>query len=525
MKKIALWLWALLALALASPGRAGATTYDIASDATAAAINSAITGANAGDTIIFTKGTYNLDETINITKSLTLEGNGATLNGRGNVRVIQISGAAEDVPININNFVIQGGYTNDSGGGLFVNTGCTVNITKCVFENNTAERSGGGICLNNESATLEAVQCTFKGNKAPAATNASAYDGFGGGVMVGGGTCNLTNCTFTGNGAKSCGGGLYTSATNTTVRFCTFVENTAETAANVCFPNTPTIPPITNSIFYAAGTGDVVVDTGGATSLDHCATTTGIGTNPVNLSGWTSQASSTSEKDGITHTVFRVDENSALSGVIGAATTDTGVTTDQLGNNRDAKPDIGAVEYTDSVTVIPEATSLSGTKGVALNETVTFSSTPDVGYTWTVTPTTPIAGVTAAINGSTLTLSGTPTATGTSTITVTGTSSRWTDGTATVTLTIGEITVKPTTTAIECKAGDTLNKTVTFTADGGTSSSYTWTQTATNPIAGVTASISEEGILTLSGTPTATGTMTVTVTAQEEESGGSGTAS
>ncbi len=70
MKKIALWLWALLALALASPG--WAQTRNIASGATAGEINSIISDAAAGDTLSFAEGTYNLEATIDITKSLTL---------------------------------------------------------------------------------------------------------------------------------------------------------------------------------------------------------------------------------------------------------------------------------------------------------------------------------------------------------------------------------------------------------------------------------------------------------------------
>jgi parallel beta-helix repeat protein/predicted outer membrane repeat protein len=122
----------------------------------------------------------------------------------------------------IDGFTITGGYANDSstsGGGLLKSDSFnTLQITNCTFTGNSARSRGGGIY--NDAGKLSLTNCAFTGNLAD--------PGGGGGINSHYGVLNLTNCTFTGNHAGSLGGGGINGWRCTmNLTNCTFIGNSA----------------------------------------------------------------------------------------------------------------------------------------------------------------------------------------------------------------------------------------------------------------------------------------------------------
>jgi uncharacterized repeat protein (TIGR01451 family)/CSLREA domain-containing protein len=135
------------------------------------------------------------------------------------------------------------GFGGGSGGGIFVNgIGTLTLLNSTVSDNNAAGSVGGGIA--NESGTLTLINSTISDNTAsagggiysvgPLSVSGSTVsgntasepfgNGFGGGIVDGGGTATLTNSTVSGNtagGAIADGGGVTNfgslTATNVTI--------------------------------------------------------------------------------------------------------------------------------------------------------------------------------------------------------------------------------------------------------------------------------------------------------------------
>ena len=150
----------------------------------------------------------------------------------------------------IDGFTITGGnandpsqsrYSNNSGGGLYVNGWPdTLQITNCTFTRNSALSSGGGIYTLY--ANINLTNCTFTENQA-------GSDG-GGGIYAQYGDLNLTNCSFIGNQAGSSGGGGikgYNCALNLTD--CEFIENSTRYGEGGGVATEKNFPYLTNCTF------------------------------------------------------------------------------------------------------------------------------------------------------------------------------------------------------------------------------------------------------------------------------------
>ena len=118
------------------------------------------------------------------------------------------------------NCIFENNTANNSGGGVYFNGVAT--LKGCVFINNTAKvGDGGGLCA---SYTSTIVDCVFIGNKSAGS--------WGGGGMYALKNTDLSGCVFTGNSGSGSvpgydgGGGLFTMAT-ATLADCVFIENTA----------------------------------------------------------------------------------------------------------------------------------------------------------------------------------------------------------------------------------------------------------------------------------------------------------
>lgn len=121
------------------------------------------------------------------------------------------------------------------GGAIFANSGITLKLSFCTFEQNTAGTGmdggwGGALYCAGDA---EIICCSFTANRAGAATD--GIGGKGGAVAVTG-TLNLANCLIANNTAGNgdfggVGGGIYTEGTANLLN-CTVVRNQAAEGVN-----------------------------------------------------------------------------------------------------------------------------------------------------------------------------------------------------------------------------------------------------------------------------------------------------
>ena len=132
------------------------------------------------------------------------------------------------------------------GGCIYIESGCTLNISNATFENTTMTQNctggmtyGGVISVRTnasylyDGANVTLENCTFKNTSVT-----QKGSGNGGGVLyIGGGnsgSVQITNCEFTGNTTDGLGGAIHT--INTDVAFeltgCSFSNNTDATGTN-----------------------------------------------------------------------------------------------------------------------------------------------------------------------------------------------------------------------------------------------------------------------------------------------------
>ncbi|WP_457490238.1 choice-of-anchor Q domain-containing protein [Thermostichus sp. MS-CIW-41] len=200
----------------------------------AANTDSAVDGCPAGsgaDTIVLLEGrTYTLskdddgsghqtdsganNDDLDITSTITIQGNGATiqrdtsvkcdLNGsaaKGEFRIFHVSSGGK---LNLQSVAIKGGCADGAnspdtaGGGVFVEVGSQLAVSEVQISSNRAFSFGGGI-HNLGTVTI---------NKADISGNSANQQG--GGIHNGsGGKVNVTNAGITNNGAGKEGGGIY----------------------------------------------------------------------------------------------------------------------------------------------------------------------------------------------------------------------------------------------------------------------------------------------------------------------------
>lgn len=89
---------------------------------------------------------------------------------------------------------------DQKGGGILVYKSGTAVLSDCSIEN--CEGDGGGAIGCNANSTVKLTNTSIK--------NCKAYNsGFGGAIYANGATVNITKCTFKGNTAQRNGGGVY----------------------------------------------------------------------------------------------------------------------------------------------------------------------------------------------------------------------------------------------------------------------------------------------------------------------------
>lgn len=126
---------------------------------------------NNGDTVELTKNytRTDTDDVINVTKSITINGNNMVLDGNNKGQIMHIN---SNLVVTINDVIFIRG-NSQSGGALFIGGG-TVILNNCKFLNNTASERGGAI-LNQGNLTID--NCVFDNNNITTRDSNSNYGG------------------------------------------------------------------------------------------------------------------------------------------------------------------------------------------------------------------------------------------------------------------------------------------------------------------------------------------------------------
>ena len=195
---------------------------------------------------------------ISISKSITIDGKGHTLDGSHLSRIFKID--KDNVYLKNIKFV-NGDASHDwewmTYGGAIFNTNSNGSAVNCSFINNTGYH-GGAIHINwGDTTYFPCINCTFINNshcalKGGSAVNCTFINNFNddiysyGGAMCGVSAVNCTfinnsasedggalwggsavNCTFINNYANHFGGSIYVTDDNTVIVNCTFMDSSA----------------------------------------------------------------------------------------------------------------------------------------------------------------------------------------------------------------------------------------------------------------------------------------------------------
>jgi hypothetical protein len=506
----------LVLCSLGFSGRASGATITVTNtnDSGTGSLRDAITMANAnppGTINITATGTITLLSTLPaITANMTLTGPGAnllTVSGNNSTTVSTIFTITNGVTASISGLTIANGNSNssDQGGGGILNDG-TLTVSNCTISGNSGTGSvnneGGGI---TNFGTLTLSSSTVSGNSAA----------LGGGILNGdGNTLTVTNSTFSGNSATAKGGGIYNLVGGTlTVTSSTFFGNSGGEGGGIETNSSSTT--ITNTI-VAGNTATAADDIDGTYSPTSGGGNVITPTEPIALAPLANYG-------GPTQTMLPAPNSPAIcaGNKTGAPTTDQrGFTTGAAAYCTSGKIDSGAVQtnYT-SIQFTNPNTSIGGYAAAVSNPASFFPAAPIVSVTENSlnqggVPVTLTSDATGAMGlGPMSTVAGTGATFSSITVPEAGSftlSAQLTPGTATLNtsanLRIVVITLSPPTLA-----GATVNRpySVTFSASGGTTSTYTFSLTGTPPT-GMTFTAP-----TLAGTPTATGSFGLTITATD----------
>lgn len=137
---------------------------------------------------------------------------------------------------------------DNTGGGMYIDSGSPV-LTDCTFSGNRA-RSGAAVYNDYGSPTF--INCTF---------NSNAAEDDGGAIYNRLGSPRYLNCTFTGNSTGEDGGGMYNNNSDPVITNCTFNENTGDNGSGMY--NYLGTPMLADCVFV----GNSATESGGAVCI------------------------------------------------------------------------------------------------------------------------------------------------------------------------------------------------------------------------------------------------------------------
>ena len=210
----------VLAAATAASAGAGISVPCAGQAALVAAVNAA--NAAGGGTIKLAAGCdYSLTSVDNnaenglpvVTTSISVNGNGATIDGTGTVRVFEVDGPGGS--LSLKDVTITGGSAIDFGGGI-ANMGGSVTLNHSQVTGNSAQVAGGGIASAtfdpSSAATLTLNQSSVSNNQQtlPPNPDPTMNGGVGGGGILNIlGNVSLNQSQVNGNTAQGfVGGGI-----------------------------------------------------------------------------------------------------------------------------------------------------------------------------------------------------------------------------------------------------------------------------------------------------------------------------
>jgi len=142
-----------------------------------------------------------------VTSQIVMNGNGATIDGTGSVRILEVDGPSGS--LSLQNVTLTGGSADF--GGAIANVGGTVSLNHSQVTGNTATQAGGGIA-NATFDPSSVARLTL--NQSSVSDNQQTVDGNDGGLGGGGilsilGTVSLNGTQVNGNTAQGfVGGGI-----------------------------------------------------------------------------------------------------------------------------------------------------------------------------------------------------------------------------------------------------------------------------------------------------------------------------
>jgi hypothetical protein len=270
---LAIVLMSLIPVATSQPERAraaGSTFYVAASGsvgngtscaspdfvgATGTAIQSALDAASSGNTVHICEGTYSISTRLEVTKSLTIEGDGAsstTLDGLGTTQIMIIQdndltpNSGSEITVNVNSLGFVNGYVtaisgvsgdctdgSTCGGAIYIEHESRVNINDSYFKNNYASFIGGAVARFMNSNTYPTVPANI--NNSTFESNTAVFDGGAVATLFGFGL-TINNSTFYKNKITSrSAAAVIANFASATINNSTFVDNTGPTGTTVLY--------------------------------------------------------------------------------------------------------------------------------------------------------------------------------------------------------------------------------------------------------------------------------------------------
>ena len=216
-----------------------------------------ITNASSGDTIILDKD-YRMsfeDVNVSIDKSITIIGNGHTLDADGESRVFTISHSGSTmITISLSDLYLINGDTSNSGGAIKSDSYVNLYITNCSFDNNNAGKAGGAISTQHgTNGSLILSYCDFNNNTATTGGGAVSWTLSG--------NINICDCVFNNNQTGKSGGAISNANVATEgviIKDCVFKNNVAVEDGNDVISYTTNISTIYNCETSSANLYNVV---------------------------------------------------------------------------------------------------------------------------------------------------------------------------------------------------------------------------------------------------------------------------
>lgn len=209
-------------------------------------IQSLVDSANDGDTILLSGNYASSGKAVNISKSLTIDGQGTTtLDGKGAsacifytdldsgkviIKGITFTNAHDSAlrAYSTDSISIENCAFNKNSVAIWIESANSASIKNCVFNNNQDTQGGTkGAAIHVESVNSKILNCKFVNNTVDIAVDLSMSYGEGGAIYAHCNNSEINNCSFTSNRAAQRGGAIYDDSNQSKILNCVFKSNTA----------------------------------------------------------------------------------------------------------------------------------------------------------------------------------------------------------------------------------------------------------------------------------------------------------